>query len=176
MAIYRFFLQQKLPVQIATAVFTDPRSPACEICRDLGIKVQVIPCRDMPAFEESLLELVQSQKPDLIALCGFMRLLSADLISALSQPVLNVHPALLPKYGGPGMYGMAVHEAVFKAGESISGATVHSVDPIYDHGPIVAQKAVDISSCQSPEEIAAKVLRVEHEIYAQTIYDELSKA
>lgn len=129
----------------------------------------------MPAFEEKLVALAQSADAQLIALCGFMKLLSPDCLSALKIPVLNIHPALLPKYGGRGMYGMKVHEAVFAARERLSGATIHSVDPIYDHGEILSQRTVDIADCTCPEEIAIRVLAIEHEIYAPAIFDELQR-
>lgn len=115
-----------------------------------------------------------AEKIDLIALAGFMSLLGGDFLTSVGIPVVNIHPALLPKYGGPGMYGMRVHEAVFASGDKVSGATVHLVDPVYDHGEIIAQKQVDISACRSPEEIAGLVLRVEHQLYAPAIYQYLS--
>jgi len=175
LAIYRYFELRELPVQIALAVFTDGASPACQSCRELQIPTRVISARDMKSFEQAFADLIFDIEPDLIALCGFMRLLSSDLLARIKVPVLNIHPALLPKYGGKGMYGMAVHEAV-AAGERISGATIHTVDPIYDHGNIIAQKEVDISACKSPADIAHNVLKIEHEIYAKAIYHELFKA
>jgi phosphoribosylglycinamide formyltransferase 1 len=176
LAIYRFFSQQKLPVQLAAAVFTNSRSPAYLSCQELGITTKVISCRDMKRFESEVLALLRAEKAGLVALCGFMKLLSAEFICSTGIPVLNVHPALLPQYGGRGMYGMAVHQAVFEAQEERSGATIHMVDPIYDHGQILMQKAVDISACSCPQEIAVKVLKIEHEIYPRAIYAELNKA
>lgn len=122
-----------------------------------------------------MLELCRQERIELIALAGFMKLLSPAFLDRTGIPVLNIHPALLPKYGGQGMYGIRVHEAVFDAGERFSGATVHLVDPIYDHGEIIAQEQVDISDCHSPEAIAAKVLEIEHGIYARAIYDFLNR-
>ena len=164
-----------MPVEIATAVFTSAKSPACASCQELGIPTLIIPAGDMLAFEERLVALAYKENAQLIALCGFMKLLSPDCLAALKIPVLNIHPALLPKYGGRGMYGMKVHEAVFAAGESFSGATIHRVDPIYDHGEILSQKTVDIADCSCPQEIADRVLAIEHEIYAPTILDELQR-
>jgi folate-dependent phosphoribosylglycinamide formyltransferase PurN len=98
-----------------------------------------------------------------------MRKLSKEFFEAVKTPVINIHPALLPKYGGKGMYGMNVHKAVFEAGEKESGATVHYVNEEYDKGEIITQKRCDISMCISPDEIAEKVLKIEHEIYPKTI-------
>jgi len=175
LAIYRYFLDNQIPIEIATAVFTNGKSPACISCNDLDIPTQIISARDISLFEMKLRQLVISEQADLIALCGFMRLITAEFLDSIQIPVLNIHPALLPKYGGHKMYGMAVHEAVFAAGEKVSGATIHRVDGIYDHGEILAQKKVDISHCASPDEIAGEVLKIEHEIYAKTIAHVLQK-
>jgi folate-dependent phosphoribosylglycinamide formyltransferase PurN len=83
--------------------------------------------------------------------------------------MINIHPALLPSFGGKGMYGMNVHKAVFESSAKVSGATVHFVNEVYDSGTIIMQRCVDISSAESPEEIAAMVLRIEHEILPKTI-------
>ncbi|HOQ80442.1 MAG TPA: formyltransferase family protein, partial [Candidatus Cloacimonadota bacterium] len=102
-------------------------------------------------------------------LAGFMRKLSEQFLDTINTPLINIHPALLPKYGGKGMYGSNVHNAVFTAGEKISGATVHYVNKNYDEGDIIMQQSVDITDCQSPEEIGKKVLAIEHQIYGAAI-------
>ena len=145
-----------------------------ELCEELEIPCHILNPRQREIFESQLLELCGAEKIDLIALAGFMSLLSGDFLASVRIPVVNIHPALLPKYGGPGMYGMKVHEAVFACGDKVSGATVHLVDPQYDHGETIAQQQVDISSCISPDEIAALVLRIEHQLYAPAIYRYLS--
>jgi len=124
-------------------------------------------------FESEVLTLIHSHQIELIALAGFLKLLSASFISQCAIPILNIHPALLPRYGGKGMYGAAVHQAVYKNGDKVSGATVHLVNEHYDQGTILAQERVDISDCQSPLEIAGRVLAVEHRIYAQAIWQVL---
>lgn len=129
----------------------------------------------MADFERRLSDLVSREKIDLIALAGFMKLLSAQFIAAVGVPILNIHPALLPAHGGEGLYGLKVHQAVFAAGEKLSGATVHLVDPLYDHGRIIAQQSVPIADCSSPEEIAARVLTIEHQLYAPAIHSFLSR-
>ncbi|HOH96785.1 MAG TPA: formyltransferase family protein [Candidatus Cloacimonadota bacterium] len=174
LAMHRHFHEQQLPVEIFRAVFTKATAPAIEHCTERGIPVEVISAKDMPGFEARLLSLVRDNSIDLIALCGFLKLLSADFLDTLGIPVLNIHPALLPNYGGKSMYGMAVHEAVYSNGEQYSGATVHRADAQYDHGAIVAQQRVDISSCLSAAEVAARVLQVEHQLYAQAIWGLLS--
>jgi phosphoribosylglycinamide formyltransferase-1 len=106
---------------------------------------------------------------DLIALAGYMKRVPSKVIERFRNRILNIHPALLPKFGGTGMYGIHVHEAVLAAGEKVSGATVHIVDEEYDHGAIVVQKTVEVSANDTPETLAAKVLKIEHEIYPQAL-------
>lgn len=101
---------------------------------------------------------------DLIVLAGFLRKVPDEFIDAFENRIINIHPALLPSFGGKGMYGLNVHKAVFESTARISGATVHFVDKVYDHGTIIDQQVVDISDVKSPEEIAKKVLEIEHEI------------
>ncbi len=105
-----------------------------------------------------------SNKVDLIVLAGFLKKIPEELVHKFTNKIVNIHPALLPLFGGKGMYGMNVHSAVFESGMKISGATVHFVNEEFDKGPIICQKAADISNCNSPEEIALKVLEIEHEI------------
>lgn len=168
-AIHSYFAERKLPVEIALAVFTRSDSAAYDLASNLGICSLVIPAKDMQDFEQQVLKLIETNSIELIALAGFMKQLSAIFITQAQIPILNIHPALLPKYGGKGMFGMAVHEAVYAAGDKVSGATIHRVDPLYDHGAIIAQQEVDISECRSPEEVAKFVLKVEHGLYAPSI-------
>lgn len=173
-AMHGYWREHSLPIQIALAVFTRTDSPALALANDLGIPSLVVSAKIMKSFETEVLERCKALNINLIALAGFLKPLSNDFINKTGIPILNIHPALLPKYGGKGMYGMAVHNAVYEGGELVSGATVHIVDPLYDHGRIVAQSCVDVSACASPEEIAASVLAIEHQLYAPSIYTLLS--
>ncbi|MEI6311545.1 MAG: phosphoribosylglycinamide formyltransferase [Bacteroidota bacterium] len=116
-----------------------------------------------------ILSLLDSYSIDFIALAGFMILIPAYLSAAFTKKMVNIHPALLPKYGGKGMYGHHVHEAVFANKEKESGITIHYVNEQYDEGQIVFQKSTSIEHCKSAEEIAMTVLRLEHENYAPVI-------
>ncbi len=169
MAIHRYFQKESLPIQIAYAVFSNPQAQAIANANAEGISSLVIPIRDPQLFEKRVLSLIKTQDISLVALCGFMKKVSADFIRKARVPILNIHPALLPKFGGKGMYGAAVHEAVFKAGEKLSGATVHLVDEEYDRGAIIRQESIDIGFCSSPEMIASAVLEIEHKIYGPSI-------
>jgi folate-dependent phosphoribosylglycinamide formyltransferase PurN len=103
-------------------------------------------------------------KIDLVVLAGFSKKIPDDFVDKFSDRIINIHPALLPSFGGKGMYGMNVHKAVFDRSCQVSGATVHFVNKIYDDGKIIAQRCVDISEVKSPDEIAEKVLMTEHKL------------
>jgi len=105
---------------------------------------------------------LRKRKVDLVVLAGFLWLIPDSLVKNFT--IINIHPALLPKYGGKGMYGMNVHKSVFENSVKISGPTVHFVNSNYDEGKIISQRAVDIHDVKSPEEIAEKVLKEEHVI------------
>lgn len=108
-------------------------------------------------------------KIDLIVLAGFLKKIPDDFVEAFKRRIINIHPALLPSFGGEGMYGMNVHKAVFESSAKVSGATVHFVDAVYDNGAIIAQKAVDISDVSNCEEIAERVLKIEHKLLPSVI-------
>lgn len=106
---------------------------------------------------------------DLIALAGYLRHVPDSVTRAFRGRILNIHPSLLPAFGGPGMYGRRVHEAVISAGVRVSGATVHFVDEAYDRGPIIAQWPVPVSPDDTPDTVAARVLVAEHQLYPRTV-------
>jgi len=106
---------------------------------------------------------------ELIVLAGYLKLIPDNLIENFENRIINIHPALLPGFGGKGMYGMNVHKAVFNSSAKVSGATVHLVDKTYDTGKIIAQKCIDISDVNSPEDFAERVLRIEHQILPEVV-------
>ena len=118
-------------------------------------------------FSAAVFEQIEPYKPDLVVLAGFMSLLKIP--SAYAHRVINIHPALLPSFGGKGYYGDKVHESVLKAGCKIAGCTVHFVDNEYDQGPIVAQKAVPVLPDDTVQTLAARVQAAEREIYSEAI-------
>jgi phosphoribosylglycinamide formyltransferase 1 len=122
-----------------------------------------------PADGEAILGLVARYNIDIMALAGYLKVLPQGVTDALRGRVLNVHPALLPAFGGHGMYGQRVHRAVIDAGARVTGVTVHFVDAVYDHGPIIAQWPVHVRSDDSAETLAARVLRVEHALFPRVI-------
>jgi formyltetrahydrofolate-dependent phosphoribosylglycinamide formyltransferase len=151
-----FDLRNKVEVK---AVVSDKKEcPAFQIAEKYFIPTYSI---INTSFSE-LYKIFLKQNIDLIVLAGFLKLIPPDFIERFKNRVINIHPALLPSFGGKGMYGMNVHKAVFESSAKISGATVHIIDNTYDTGKIIAQKSVDISDVNSPEEIAERVLNIEH--------------
>lgn len=118
---------------------------------------------------DELKNLLESLKVDLIVLAGYLKLVPPEVVQFYSGKIINIHPALLPAFGGAGMYGLNVHKAVFESSAKVSGATVHFVDEKYDNGKIIAQQCVDISNVKSPEEIAGLVLKIEHKLLPEVI-------
>lgn len=112
---------------------------------------------------------LRSMNPDLIVLAGFLLQLPAALIAAFPNKIVNIHPSLLPKYGGKGMYGKYVHEAVLSNKERETGITIHFVNELYDEGEVIFQKSITVDDCATAEEIAIKVHALEHEFYPKVI-------
>lgn len=127
-------------------------------------------------YEDAYLDELDKYKIDLIVLAGFMWKVPDNLIRSYPNKIINIHPALLPKYGGKNMYGSFVHEAVLKAGEKESGITIHYVDEIYDHGKILFQAKCKVGEEDTPETLAQKVHVLEHQHYPQIIEDIISRS
>lgn len=120
-------------------------------------------------FVDEILRLLNKYRIDLIVLAGYMKMLSPRIVRKYKGRILNIHPSLLPKFGGKGMYGMNVHRAVIESRDKFSGASVHLVDQRYDNGAVILQKKVRVKDDDTPETLAARVLRVEHRIYSGAI-------
>jgi formyltetrahydrofolate-dependent phosphoribosylglycinamide formyltransferase len=151
-------------------VFSDKvECGAFEIARKYGIETKVIGKGDNKISNENLLEVLRNYNLDLIVLAGYLKLVPVEVVSEFENRIINIHPALLPSFGGKGMYGMNVHTAVFNSSAKVSGATVHFVNTEYDKGMIIAQRCVDISDVKSPEEIAERVLKIEHQVLPEVI-------
>lgn len=126
-------------------------------------------CPDDEELDRAIAEALRERDVELVCLAGYMKKRGSHFIKAFRNRILNIHPALLPRYGGKGMYGIKVHEAVLAAGDKVSGATVHMVDELYDHGWVVAQREVPVLPGDTPETLAARVLEVEHRIYPEVV-------
>ena len=125
-------------------------------------------------YEQTLLEQLASWNTDLIALAVYLRKIPTPVLKAYEDRILNIHPSLLPKYGGKGFYGLKVHTAVIEAGDEESGCSIHVVSEEYDAGPVLAQSKVPVLPEDSPEDLAARVLTQEHLLYPKVIAEYLS--
>ena len=121
------------------------------------------------ARDRAIVDILERHGVDLVVLGGYMKELGPQTISRFRNRIVNVHPALLPKFGGRGFYGIAVHEAVLASGDRVTGATIHLVDEQLDHGPVLAQRRVTVEEGDTPESLAEKVLAVEHSLYVDTL-------
>jgi formyltetrahydrofolate-dependent phosphoribosylglycinamide formyltransferase len=147
--------------QVVLVLSNRPDTPALELARERGIHaVALTDYRD--PFE--WLARLSAEGVDLVVLAGYLKLVPAEVIAAYRGRILNIHPALLPAFGGPGMYGKRVHEAVLASGARVSGATVHLVDEEYDRGETLAQARVPVLPGDTPESLAARVLEAEHRL------------
>ncbi len=157
--------------EIVIVISSNPNAYGLERAKKAGLKAVALDYNGMPQeqYDEKVYKLIKDSGADLICLAGYLRKVSHKIIEEYKSKILNIHPALLPKYGGKGMYGHHVHEAVVKAKEKKSGATVHLVDDDYDTGYIIMQKEVFLNENESHEDVAKKVLTVEHEIFPQAI-------
>ncbi|TNE74710.1 phosphoribosylglycinamide formyltransferase [bacterium] len=124
---------------------------------------------DYSSFAQLMLATCLKLDPDVIALAGYMRKIPVQLIQAFEGRILNIHPALLPKFGGKGMYGMNVHRAVVEAKESETGCTIHVVTEEFDEGPILAQAKVPVYETDSAEDVQKRVLTEEHKLYPNVL-------
>ncbi len=159
-------------INVALIVSNNPSAGVLSIAQKHYIPTAIINKKTITNELETL-DILARYNIDLIVLAGFMIQIPAYLSNKYEQKILNIHPALLPKYGGKGMYGHHVHEAVFQNKEKESGITIHFVNEHYDEGQIIFQKSVDITQCKNPLEIAQEVLKLEHENYAKVIEKEL---
>ena len=150
---------------------------AAERAAHANVPVHIVPTRNREAGEVAAdtLRILQEHDVHLVLLAGYLRRVPDQVIDRYVGRILNIHPALLPDFGGPGMYGMHVHRAVIDSEAEVSGATVHFVTPVYDEGAVLGQWRVSRLPGDTPEDLAARVLRVEHQLYPRAV-DHLCEA
>ncbi len=167
----------KLNTRIAGLISNKHGIKSLERASNYQIPSRVISESDYESYEEysiALLEQLQSWKTDLIILAGFLRKVPSLVIQSFEHRILNIHPSLLPKYGGKGFYGLHVHTAVIEAGDLFSGCTVHVVSEEYDKGPILEQAKVKVFNNDTPQTLAKRVLEQEHILYPKVISNYLT--
>ncbi|MXX53705.1 MAG: phosphoribosylglycinamide formyltransferase [Dehalococcoidia bacterium] len=161
-----------LDAEIRVVISNNSRAMALERARRSNIPtahLSSVTHPDPARLDAVITDTLTTRGVELVALAGYMRKLGPRTLSRYRNRILNVHPALLPKFGGRGMYGERVHAAVLTAGESVSGVSVHLVDEEYDRGPVIAQAEVPVLPNDTPDTLAARVLEQEHVLYPQTI-------
>ncbi len=157
----------EVPARVALVVGTRADSGAIEWGREAGLPTVVVEPGE--GYGTRLVETLAQAGIEWICLAGYLRLLPAEVLKAFPNKVLNIHPALLPKHGGKGMYGIHVHEAVLAAGDGESGCTVHTVTERYDEGEPILQLRCPVLPDDTPESLAARVLALEHQAYPEAL-------
>ena len=161
-----------IPGKICLVISSKGASYALERARKEQIETLVIERKNFTDDEEysaAILKEVRLRDIDLICLAGFLKKLGVNIVSAYRNKIINIHPALLPKFGGSGMYGLNVHKAVLDSNEKYTGCTVHFVDEEYDHGQIIKQEKIAVLENDTPETLAKRVLKLEHKLYPEAV-------
>ncbi|WP_321825942.1 phosphoribosylglycinamide formyltransferase [Maribacter dokdonensis] len=168
------YFKLRKDVTICCVLTNKSDAKVIERCNRLGINALFF---NRQAFSKSnfILDMLRSLEPDLIVLAGFLWKIPEAITNAFPNKIINIHPALLPKYGGKGMYGMHVHNAVKEAKETETGITIHYVNAHYDEGAIIQQVKTVVNPKDSPEDIASKVHLLEYEFFPKVIDELLSK-
>ena len=162
----------RLNAEPRVVISNNSRSMALHRAANAGIPryhVSTVTHPDDDARDRAIVDILERHGVDLVVLGGYMRELGPETIARYRDRIVNVHPALLPKFGGRGFYGLAVHEAVLASGDSVTGATIHLVDEQLDHGPVLARRKVAVEEGDTPETLAERVLAVEHSLYVDTL-------
>ncbi len=170
-SLIKYFKLKKSEVEIRLVVSNKKEAFGLEIAKDNDIETFVLGTKYENSANtfEKLTDIIKEKEIDLIVLAGFLKMIPNYFIKEFEYKIINIHPALLPSFGGEGMYGMNVHKAVFSKSCQISGVTIHFVNENYDEGIIIAQEAINITNVKSPEEIAEKVLTVEHKLLPKIV-------
>ncbi len=165
--IMEYFAQSD-SVRIVTIITDNPTAGVLKVASQAGVRAVLLP-RKKIAEGKPLLDELNAVNADYVVLAGFLRLIPTEVVKQYSGRMVNIHPSLLPSYGGKGMYGERVHEAVMSAGEKESGITIHLVSEEYDRGSILAQYKVQISATDTVHSLEEKIHRLEHEYFPQVI-------
>lgn len=164
--------QGEIPAEVVVVIGNNAGAMAATRARDAGIPFHHLSGKTHPEFAEldtEIASVLSDAGVDLVMLAGYMKKVGPRTIARFPNRIVNIHPALLPKFGGVGMFGARVHQAVLDAGEEVTGVTVHLVDQEYDRGPIVAQCEVKVQEGDDVETLAARVLEREHAFYVETL-------
>jgi phosphoribosylglycinamide formyltransferase-1 len=162
----------RINAEVAVVVSNNVTAHVLERAANAGVPHEVVNAARCPGEGEedrTLVEVLRRCGVELVALAGYMKKLGPAMLEAYRNRIINVHPALLPKHGGKGKYGIHVHESVIASGDTQTGVTVHVVDERYDHGPILGQTVVPVEPGDDPESLQKRLLAVEHRFYPEVI-------
>lgn len=171
-ALHQSCVKGELPARICALICDRKKAGALDYAREQQIPHHVIPPSDFEsesAYIRHLESVVDREAPDLILLAGYLKKIPDRIVDRYAGKIINIHPSLLPKYGGRGWYGMRVHRAVIQNGERISGSTVHYVNKVYDDGPVIARSKVEVLPEDTPETLAEKIKAMEHRLYPEVV-------
>lgn len=166
------YFENDVRVEIAKVYCNSPNAYVIERCVKLGLPCRVFGREEFKEKGEILDEL-QSLKPDLIVLAGFLWLIPLSYVESFPNKIINIHPALLPKFGGKGMYGERVHQAVVESKETESGITIHYVNSKYDEGQVIRQEVCAVTSSDNADDVAQKVHQLEYDFFPKVIKEVL---
>ena len=170
--IQEWILEHRIPAEIVLLISNNPKCRAIDTARAHEIETAVVNAYRFPDYTQMVdkyLQILADKQPDLIVLAGYMKLIPVEVVRSYNRRIMNIHPALLPAFGGRGYYGMNVHRAVLASGAKVTGPTVHFIDEEYDRGPILAQRTLEISAEDTAESIAARVLELEHQLFPEVV-------
>ena len=169
-ALHEAIRDGRLAAKIVAVVGTHGDAPAIERAQAAGLPTLIVDPKALgDDYDSALLSALKDAGADTIALAGFLRRVPSRVIQAFPLRIINIHPSLLPLFGGKGMYGEHVHRAAVEYGVKVSGCTVHFVDEAYDTGPIIAQRTVPVSDSDTAESLAARILPLEHTLFAESL-------
>jgi phosphoribosylglycinamide formyltransferase-1 len=178
-ALVKAILRGTIPsAKIVLCISNNADAGALDIAKANGIEALHLSRKQFDTdatFETKLIDELAKRSVNLVLLAGYMKPVPKSLIEKFPNRILNIHPALLPKHGGKGMYGSHVHEAVLAAKETVTGATVHFVTEKYDEGEIILQRKVDVLPTDTVETLGERVLHVEHDLYADAVAEVITK-
>ena len=169
-SIYISTREDGYPGEVVLLISNNPNCGAVQFSQENSITTEIFNKHrfsKIDEYSERLLQLLKKYKIDLILLAGYMKKIPDKIVKEFQKRILNIHPALLPKYGGKGFFGNKVHEAVLESGDKVTGVTIHFVNNEYDSGDIVAQKTVSVLPGDSPSTLAERVLEEEHIIFPE---------
>ena len=171
-ALQHAISKREVEAKIAVVISNNSDAGALKLAQSFQIPAVHLSQKQFPTQEEfchAVLKALESFGVQLIVLAGYMKKIDPAVIRKYRDRIINIHPALLPSFGGKGMYGRRVHEAVISSGATITGATVHIVDEKYDHGPVVLQESIPVLPHDTPDSLAERVLQVEHTILPKAV-------